>query len=158
MDLKRHEIYLEYEHYLQCSELKGYLEKSVGAKMRLICILFIVLFSPSANAQIREVRLKTLLSICETAQSNNDLGTIKNIANQIKDVPLPSDQILASRMQICLSVATGGEKIQINAEELVKSISEKMSAIESDCNALLEITPNIAINNKICRKILIPNN
>ena len=126
--------------------------------MRLICILFIVLFSSSVNAQIREVRLKTLLSICETAQSNNDLGTIKNITNQIKDVPLPSDQMLASRMQICLSVANGGETIQINAEELVKSISENMSAIESDCNALLEITPNIAINNKICRKILIPNN
>ena len=45
--------------------------------MRLICILFIVLFSSSVNAQIREARLKTLLSICETAQSNNDLGTIK---------------------------------------------------------------------------------
>jgi len=56
--------------------------------MRLLCILFIILFSSSVNAQIREVRLKTLLSICETAQSNNDLGTIKNIAHQIKDAPL----------------------------------------------------------------------
>ena len=126
--------------------------------MRLICILFIVLFSPSANAQIREVRLKTLLSICETAQSNNDLGTIKNIANQIKDVQLQSDQILASRMRICLSAANGGETIKINAEALLKSISEKMSAIESDCNALLEIAPNIALDNKICRKTFIPNN
>ena len=45
--------------------------------MRLICILFTVFFSQSANAQIKEVRLKTLLSICETAQSTNDLGTIK---------------------------------------------------------------------------------
>ena len=126
--------------------------------MRLICVLFIVFLSPSANAQIKEVRLKTLLSICEAAQSTNDLGTIKNIANQIKDAPLQSDQILASRMRICLSAANGGETIKINAEALLKSISEKMSAIESDCNALLEITPNIAINNKICRKILIPNN
>ena len=126
--------------------------------MRLICVLFIVFLSPSANAQIKEVRLKTLLSICEAAQSTNDLGTIKNIANQIKDAPLQSDQILASRMRICLSAANGGETIKINAEVLLKSISEKMSAIESDCNALLEITPNIAINNNICRKILIPNN
>ena len=45
--------------------------------MRLICILFIFLFSSSVNAQITEARLKTLLSICETAQSNSDLGTIK---------------------------------------------------------------------------------
>jgi hypothetical protein len=130
----------------------------VGAKMRLICVLFIVFLSPSANAQIKEVRLKTLLSICEAAQSTNDLGTIKNIANQLKDAPLQSDHILASRMRICLSAANGGETIKINAEALLKSISEKMSAIESDCNALLEIAPNIALDNKTCRTIFISNN
>ena len=130
----------------------------MGAKMRLICVLFIVFLSPSANAQIKEVRLRTLLSICEAAQSTNDLGTIKNIANQIKDAPLQSDQILASRMRICLSAANGGETIKINAEALLKSISEKMLAIESDCNALLEIAPNIALDNKTCRTIFISNN
>ena len=126
--------------------------------MRLIYVLFIVFFSPSANAQIKEVRLKTLLSICEAAQSTNDLGTIKNIANQIKDAPLQPDQILASRMRICLSAANSGETIKINAEGLLKSISEKMSAIESDCNALLEIAPNVALDNKTCRTIFISNN
>ena len=125
--------------------------------MRLLYILFIILFSSSVNAQIREVRLKTLLSICETAQSNNDLGTIKNIAHQIKDAPLQSDQRLASRIRTCLSAANGTETIKINAEGLVKSISEKMSEIESECNALLEIAPNIALDNKICRKIFISN-
>ena len=125
--------------------------------MRLLFILFIILFSSSVNAQIREVRLKTLLSICETAQSNNDLGTIKNIAHQIKDAPLQSDQILASRIRTCLSAANGLETIKINAEGLVKSISEKMSEIESECNALLEIAPNIALDNKICREIFISN-
>lgn len=125
--------------------------------MRLLYILFIILFSSSVNAQIREVRLKTLLSICETAQSNNDLGTIKNIAHQIKDAPLQSDQILASRIRTCLSAANGTETIKINAEGLVKSISEKMSEIESECNALLEIAPNIALDNKICREVFISN-
>ena len=126
--------------------------------MRLICILFIVLFSSSVNAQIREARLKTLLSICETAQSNNDLGTIKNIAHQIKDAPLQTDQILASRIRTCLSAANGLETIKINAEGLVKSIAEKMLAIESNCNALLEIAPNVALDNKTCRTIFISNN
>jgi hypothetical protein len=126
--------------------------------MRLICILFTVFFSQSANAQIKEVRLKTLLSICETAQSTNDLGTIKNIANQLKDAPLQSDHILAPRMRICLLAANGGEPIKINAEALLKSISEKMLVIESDCNALLEIAPNVALDNKICRTIFISNN
>ena len=99
--------------------------------MRLICVLFIVFLSPSANAQIKEVRLRTLLSICEAAQSTNDLGTIKNIANQIKDAPLQSDQILASRMRICLSAANGGETIKINAEVLLKSISEKCQQLKA---------------------------
>ena len=126
--------------------------------MRLICIFFTVFFSQSANAQIKEVRLKTLLSICETAQSTNDLGTIKNIANQLKDEPLQSNHILASRMRICLSGANGGETTKINAEGLVKSIAEKMLAIESDCNALLEIAPNVALDNKTCRTIFISNN
>ena len=125
--------------------------------MRLICIFFTVFFSQSANAQIKEVRLKTFLSICETAQSTNDLGTIKNIANQLKDEPLQSNHILASRMRICLSAANGGETTKINAEGLVKSIAEKMSEIESECNALLEIAPNIALDNKICREIFISN-
>jgi hypothetical protein len=132
--------------------------KSWRDKTRLICILFTVFFSQSANAQIKEVRLKTLLSICETAQSTNDLGTIKNIANQLKDAPLQSDHILASRMRICLSAANGGETIKINAEGLVKSIAEKMLAIESNCNALLEIAPNVALDNKTCRTIFISNN
>jgi len=126
--------------------------------MRLICIFFTVFFSQSANAQIKEVRLKTLLSICETAQSTNDLGTIKNIANQLKDEPLQSNHILASRVRICLSAANGGETTKINAEGLVKSIAEKMLAIESDCNALLEIAPNVALDNKTCRTIFISNN
>jgi hypothetical protein len=52
---------------------------------------------------------------------------------------------------------SGLETIKINAEGLVKSISEKMSEIESECNALLEIAPNIALDNKICRKIFISN-
>ena len=123
--------------------------------MRILCILFIILFSSSVNAQIREVRLKTLLSICETAQSNNDLGTIKNIANQIKDEPLHSDQSLSSKMKGCLSAAFDVEVVTMDSEGLVKSISEKMSAIESDCKILLENAPTVALDNKVCRQIFL---
>ena len=61
-------------------------------------------------------------------------------------------------MRICLSAANGGETIKINAEGLVKSIAEKMLAIESDGNAILEIAPNVALDNKTCRTIFISNN
>ena len=126
--------------------------------MRSIYVILIVLLSSNANAQMREAHLKTLLSICETAQSNNDLGTAKNIANQIKNEPLHSDQVLASKMKNCLSAAFGVETVKVDSEGLVKSISEKMAAIESDCKLLLENAPNIALDNKICRRIFLTYN
>ena len=126
--------------------------------MRSIYAILIVLLSSNANAQMRESRLKTLLSICETSQSNNDLGTVKNIANQIKNEPSHSDQVLASKMKNCLSAAFGVEAVKVDSEGLVKSIAEKMSAIESDCKLLLENAPNIALDNKICRRIFLTYN
>ena len=126
--------------------------------MRSIYVILIVLLSSNANAQMREAHLKTLLSICETAQSNNDLGTIKNIANQIKNEPSHSDQVLASKMKNCLSAAFGVETVKVDIEGLVKSILEKMAAIESDCKLLLENAPNIALDNKICRRIFLSDN
>ena len=126
--------------------------------MRSIYVILIVLLSSNVNAQMREAHLKTLLSICETAQSNNDLGTVKNIANQIKNEPLHSDQVLASKMKNCLSAAFGVEAVKVDSEGLVKSIAEKMSAIESDCKLLLENAPNIALDNKICRRIFLTDN
>ena len=93
--------------------------------MRSIYVIFIVLLSTNANAQMRESHLKTLLSICETAQSNNDPGTIKNIATQIKNEPLHSDKVLAFKMKKCLSAAFGVEivtcapsSLQLCAESL----------------------------------------
>ena len=126
--------------------------------MRSIYVILIVLLSSNANAQMREAHLKTLLSICETAQSNNDIGTVKNIANQIKNEPLHSDQVLASKMKNCLSAAFGVETVKVDIEGLVKSILEKMAAIESDCKLLLENAPNIALDNKICRRIFLTDN
>ena len=126
--------------------------------MRSIYVILIVLLSSNANAQMREAHLKTLLSICETAQSNNDLGTVKNIANQIKNEPSHSDQVLASKMKNCLSAAFGVETVKVDSEGLVKSILEKMAAIESDCKLLLENAPNIALDHKICRRIFLTDN
>ena len=126
--------------------------------MRSIYVILIVLLSSNANAQMREAHLKTLLSICKTAQSNNDLGTVKNIANQIKNEPSHSDQVLASKMKNCLSAAFGVETVKVDIEGLVKSISEKMAAIESDCKLLLENAPNIALDHKICRRIFLTDN
>jgi hypothetical protein len=58
-------------------------------------------------------------------------------------------------MKGCLSAAFDVEVVTMDSEGLVKSISEKMSAIESDCKILLENAPNVALDNKVCRQIFL---
>jgi hypothetical protein len=126
--------------------------------MRPILIILIIFLASNANGEMREMRLKTLLSICETAQSNNDLGTIKNIANQIKDEPLHSDEILSVKMKSCLVAAFGSYDGKVSAKGLVQSIAEKMLAVENDCKLLLKTAPNVALENQICRTIFLSEN
>ena len=57
-----------------------------------------------------------------------------------------------------LSAAFGVETVKVDSEGLVKSILEKMAAIESDCKLLLENAPNIALDNKIRRRIFLSDN
>ena len=57
-----------------------------------------------------------------------------------------------------LSAAFGVETVKVDSEGLVKSILEKMAAIESDCKLLLENAPNIALDNNICRQIFLSDN
>ena len=57
-----------------------------------------------------------------------------------------------------LSAAFGVETVKVDIEDLVKSILEKMAAIESDCKLLLENAPNIALDNKIRRRIFLSDN
>jgi hypothetical protein len=61
-------------------------------------------------------------------------------------------------MKKCLLAAFGVEIVKVDSEGLVKSITEKMAAIESDCKLLLENAPNIALNNKICRRAFLTDN
>ena len=71
-----------------------------------VYFFIIITFVPSAlMADMSEVRRNTLINICATAQKSSDLGTIRNVANQLKDAERPDDIMLGKQYDECLLIA-----------------------------------------------------
>ena len=76
----------------------------------MIRVYFFILisFAPTALfAEMSDVRRNTLINICDTAQKTSDFGTIRNIANQLKDANRPADIALSEKFDECLLIAFG---------------------------------------------------
>ena len=130
--------------------------------MRLLAISCIALLSctTTANADPWVMRIETLSRICQAAVKANDIGTVRNIANQLTGKKLPNDPDLVKRVEQCL-VAALGEQEQPNVKK-TKTISNIMSEISDHdralrmlCNQLFERAPRAAIKNRNCRQYLI---
>lgn len=117
-------------------------------------IVFLSLPSVSL-ADINSIRLKTLLQICDAAQRSLDIGTVKNIANQINDFERPSERSLAIKYDQCLVVAFGQPKKPPSPSALLSRIEDAATQLEVDCRDLLEAAPSLAISNPICKDILL---
>ena len=102
-----------------------------------------------------DVRRNTLLNICATAQKSSDLGTIRNIANQLKDAERPDDTMLGKQYDECLLIAYGEPTPSVDVEALSKKITETAEQLNADCRSLLNAAPEIAISNPICKDILL---
>ena len=124
----------------------------------MIRVYFFILisFAPTALfAEMSDVRRNTLINICDTAQKTSDFGTIRNIANQLKDANRPADIALSEKFDECLLIAFGKPKTAVDIDALLKKISKTAAALSDDCHTLLNASPEVAINNPICRGILI---
>lgn len=124
----------------------------------MIRVLFLVLltFVPTVLvAEMSDVRRNTLINICDTAQKSSDLGTTRNVANQLKDAKRPADIVLGEKYDECLLIAFGKPKASIDIDMLLKKINETAAELHGDCHILLSASPEVAINNPICRGILI---
>ena len=126
-----------------------------GSMMR-VCLLISTFFVPTALlAEMSDVRRHTLINICATAQKSSDLGTIRIIANQLKNAERPSDTLLGEKYDECLLIAFGKPKASIEIDTLLKKINETAAELNNDCRALLNAVPEVAINNPICKGLLI---
>jgi len=118
--------------------------------------LILITFIPTAlMAEMSDVRLNTLINICTTAQKTSDLGTIRNVANQLKDAERPDDIMLGKQYDECLLIAYGEPTPSVDLEALLKKINETADQLHADCRSLLKASPEVAISNTICKDILL---
>ena len=119
-------------------------------------ILFCVLLLPNVLvAEMSDVRRNTLINICTTAQKSSDLGTIRNVANQLKDAERPYDIMLGKQYDDCLLIAYGKPTPSVDVEALLKKINETAEQLHAYCRSLLNASPEVAISNPICKDILL---
>ena len=118
--------------------------------------LILITFIPNAlMADMSDVRRNTLINICTTAQKSSDLGTIRNVANQLKNADRPVDIVLGDKYDECLLIAFGKPQTSVDIEALLEKISKTAAELSDDCRTLLNASPEVAINNPICKGILI---
>ena len=121
-----------------------------------VYLLILVNFIPTAlMAEMSDVRRNTLINICTMAQKSPDLGTIRNVASQLKDAKRPDDIMLGKQYDECLLIAYGKPTPSVDAEALLKKITETAEQLNADCRSLLNAAPEIAISNPICKDILL---
>ena len=124
--------------------------------MERVWFLILITFVPTdLLAEMSNVRRNTLINICTIAQKSSDLGTIRNVANQLKDVERPDDIMLGKQYDECLLVAYGKPTPSVDVEELLKKINDAAKQLHDDCLSLLDASPEIAISNPICKDILL---
>lgn len=85
----------------------------------------------------------------------SDLGTIKNIANQLSKTNRPKDDVQGKIYDDCLVIAFGEPEMQSNVSELVNKIRTTAQELETSCRELLIAAPEAAVSNPICKDILL---
>ena len=119
-------------------------------------LVLCVLFLPNVlMADMSDVGRNTLINICTTAQKSSDLGTIRNVASQLKDAERPDDIMLGKQYDKCLLIAYGELPSSVDVEALLNKINETAAQLHADCRSLLNASPEVAISNSICKDILL---
>jgi hypothetical protein len=90
-----------------------------------------------------------------SAQKSSDLGTIRNVASQLKHAKRPDDIMLGKQYDECLLIAYGEPIPSLDVEALLNKINETAEQLHAACRILLNASPEIAISNLICKDILL---
>lgn len=123
--------------------------------IRVYSLILMSLMPTTLMADMSDVRRNTLINICAAAQKSSDLGTLRNIANQLKDAERPDDIILGKQYDECLLIAYGEPTPSVDVEALLKKINDAAEQLHDDCRSLLNASPEVAISNPICKNILL---
>ena len=120
------------------------------------CQIFVLICSfilPSwAVGSISDLRLKTLINICEAAQSTGDGGTINSIAQQLKASNFDSESDLGKKAIKCIEVGFPSDKKAASFEDLIGKINRLKNELRTLCFDLLELKPTNAITFEPCKE------
>ena len=96
--------------------------------------------------------MKTLLNICEAAQSNGDRGTTISIARQLKAIKLNNKLDLADKALQCIEAAFPSDTKSASHEDMIRKINDLQTELRTLCFDLLELKPISAITFEPCKE------
>ena len=128
------------------------LSKIFSKFIHIFLLVYILIYPQLVFGSTSELRLKTLLNICEAAQSNGDKGTTISIAQQLKTLKINLETELGKRTVKCIESAFPSEK-SLSYEDLINKITQLQIELKDLCFDLLELKPNQAISFSPCREI-----
>ena len=134
------------------SMFKKNLHMSFFNSMFIFVLIYCFLFPHWALGSISDLRLKTLLNICEAAQSNEDSGTITSIAQQLKAAKFDTGSDLEKRAIKCIKAAFPPDKKSASYEDLIGKINKLQTELSKLCFDILELKPTNAITFEPCKK------
>ena len=123
--------------------------------MKYLLLSFMLILASFNPANAGGAYVETLLNICTTAKNTGDVGTIKSIANQVKNEQIPGDELLARSYNECLKAAFGETENAQDISVLLNRISDAKNQIIADCDKLLVAAPQVAIAHPTCKEIFI---
>ena len=131
---------------------KKNLQRSFFIFMYIFLLIYSFLFPHWALGSISDLRLKTLLNICEAAQSTGDGGTITSIAQQLKAAKLDTDSDLGKQAVKCIEAGFPSDKKSNSFGDLIAEINKLKTELRELCFNLLELKPTQAITFEPCKE------
>ena len=105
-----------------------------------------------AVGSVSDLRLKTLIKICEAAQSSGDGGTITNIALQLKASQFDTETDLGKQAVKCIEAGFPSDEKSASFEGMIVKINKLQTELRELCFNLLELKPTQAITFEPCKE------
>ena len=131
---------------------KKNLQRSIFNFMYIFVLIYSFLFPHWVFGSISDLRLKTLLNICEAAQSTGDGGTITNIALQLKATQFDTETDLGKQAVKCIEAGFPSDEKSASFEGMIVKINKLQTELRELCFNLLELKPTQAITFAPCKE------
>ena len=120
--------------------------------MFIFVLIYSFLFPHWALGSMSDLRLKTLVNICEAAQFTGDRGTITSIAQQLKAAKFDTNSDLGKQAVKCIEAGFPSDKKSKSFGDLISEINKLQTEVRELCFNLLELKPTQAITFEPCKE------